>query len=66
MIILIGLQVSIDNLRKLDINPEDIVAVGITNQRETTTLWNFKTGIPVSNSICEFYIKSSIGYYYYR
>ncbi len=29
----------------------DIVAVGITNQRETTLIWDRKTGQPVSNAI---------------
>jgi glycerol kinase len=31
--------------------PRDIAAVGITNQRETTVLWDRKTGWPVSNAI---------------
>jgi glycerol kinase len=31
--------------------PGKILAVGITNQRETTTIWNRKTGIPIYNSI---------------
>lgn len=29
----------------------NIAAIGITNQRETTVLWNKKTGIPVCNAI---------------
>src|SRR3954452_23699171 len=29
----------------------DIAAIGITNQRETTLLWDRKTGIPVCNAI---------------
>lgn len=29
----------------------DVHAVGITNQRETTVLWNRKTGLPVHNAI---------------
>lgn len=29
----------------------DIAAVGITNQRETTIVWDAKTGVPVSNAI---------------
>jgi len=31
--------------------PEDLAAIGITNQRETTILWNRKTGHPVYNAI---------------
>jgi glycerol kinase len=30
---------------------EDVAAVGITNQRETTVVWNRKTGKPVYNAI---------------
>lgn len=33
------------------IDPEAIQAIGITNQRETTVIWNKKTGIPVYNAI---------------
>ena len=29
----------------------DLVAVGITNQRETTVVWNRKTGKPVTNAL---------------
>ena len=30
---------------------QDIAAIGITNQRETTVVWNRKTGKPVYNAI---------------
>ncbi len=33
------------------INPKDIAAIGITNQRETTILWDKETGKPVYNAI---------------
>lgn len=33
------------------IKPEDIVSVGITNQRETTVVWDSNTGLPVYNAI---------------
>ena len=33
------------------IKPEDIAAVGITNQRETTVVWDAETGEPVYNAI---------------
>jgi glycerol kinase len=33
------------------IDPKDIVAIGITNQRETTCLWDRKTGEPLHNAI---------------
>ena len=31
--------------------PSDIAAIGITNQRETTVLWDRKTGTPLHNAI---------------
>ena len=33
------------------INPQEIVAIGITNQRETTVVWDRKTGKPFYNAI---------------
>ena len=33
------------------IDPEQIASIGITNQRETTILWDRKTGKPVHNAI---------------
>lgn len=33
------------------ITPQEVVAIGITNQRETTVLWNKKTGVPIFNAI---------------
>jgi len=33
------------------LRPEDLAAIGITNQRETTSVWNRKTGNPVRNPI---------------
>lgn len=38
-------------LTKGAIDPKDISAIGITNQRETTVVWNKKTGKPVCNAI---------------
>ncbi len=38
-------------IEKLKINPEEIGAIGITNQRETTIIWDKKTGKPVYNAI---------------
>lgn len=36
---------------KLGIKSEQVAAIGITNQRETTVVWNRSTGMPVSNAI---------------
>ena len=33
------------------INPEEIAALGITNQRETVVVWDKKTGKPIRNAI---------------
>ncbi len=33
------------------INPEDIAAIGITNQRETTVVWDRETGEPIYKAI---------------
>jgi len=33
------------------LKPADLAAVGITNQRETTVLWNRKTGKPACNAV---------------
>ena len=38
-------------VKKAGIAPEEIAAIGITNQRETTILWDRKTGKPVCNAI---------------
>ncbi len=38
-------------LKNFEINPSDIVTIGITNQRETTVVWNKHTGVPVYNAI---------------
>ena len=38
-------------IKKGGIQPEQISAVGITNQRETTLVWNKHTGVPYYNAI---------------
>jgi glycerol kinase len=38
-------------LAKAGLSPRDIAAIGITNQRETTVLWERATGRPVANAI---------------
>ena len=43
--------VLIDVLLMSGIQMEEIAAIGITNQRETTIVWNKKTGKPVCNAI---------------
>jgi len=43
--------VLMEALAQSDIAPEEIAAIGITNQRETTILWDKQTGRPVYNAI---------------
>jgi glycerol kinase len=43
--------VALEALFKAKLNASDIAAIGITNQRETTVLWNRRTGQPMANAI---------------
>lgn len=45
------LSVAVEAMQKLGIGAEDIAAIGITNQRETTIVWDRQTGEPVYNAI---------------
>ena len=38
-------------LKKGNVNPKEMAAIGVTNQRETTVLWDKKTGKPIYNAI---------------
>src|SRR5689334_20724017 len=38
-------------LEKAGLTAADIAAIGITNQRETTLIWDRKTGEPIHNAI---------------
>lgn len=38
-------------IAKIGANPSEIAAVGVTNQRETTVLWEKSTGKPIYNAI---------------
>jgi glycerol kinase len=45
------LGVARDALAKAGLSAADIAAIGITNQRETTVVWDRRTGQPVGNAI---------------
>ncbi len=45
------LKVIKEVVQKANTSLEEIAAIGITNQRETTVVWNKKTGIPVGKAI---------------
>jgi len=58
---------------KSGISPSEIAGIGITNQRETTIVWDKSTGLPVYNAIvwqcrrsadtCKELIERGLGYY---
>ena len=43
--------VLIEALTKMNVAPSEIAGIGITNQRETTIVWDKETGLPVYNGI---------------
>lgn len=45
------ISVMTEAMAKINAKAEDIAAIGITNQRETTIVWDKHTGIPVYNAI---------------
>lgn len=45
------LQVARDVMQQNNVSPSQIAAIGITNQRETTIVWDRETGVPVYNAI---------------
>lgn len=45
------ISVATEAIVKAGLTPTDIAAIGITNQRETTVLWDKKTGEPLYNAI---------------
>ena len=44
-------RVILEAMEAASLRPGDLAAIGITNQRETTVVWNRKTGQPVYNAI---------------
>jgi glycerol kinase len=44
-------EVIAEAMAKESLKPADLAAIGITNQRETTVVWNRKTGKPVANAL---------------
>ena len=50
---LVGSQMEVMNrvLRESGVSAAEIAAIGITNQRETTILWDRRTGRPIHNAI---------------
>jgi len=44
-------EVIAEAMAKADVRPADLAAIGITNQRETTVVWERKTGKPIANAL---------------
>jgi len=44
-------EVMVAAMAQKNLCPGDLAAIGITNQRETTLLWDRKTGKPITNAI---------------
>lgn len=42
----------VEALKSINVSYSDIIGLGITNQRETTVLWNKETGQPIYHAIC--------------
>ena len=45
------LETTEELLEMAEMHPRSIVAIGITNQRETLVMWDRRTGEPVANAI---------------
>ena len=45
------LGVAVEAMQKIGVTAEQIAGIGITNQRETTILWDKETGEPIYNAI---------------
>ncbi len=45
------LEVAQTAMRNAGVSANEIAAIGITNQRETTVVWNKHTGLPICNAI---------------
>src|ERR1041384_3060371 len=44
-------DVAVEAIKRANITPSEIAAIGITNQRETTIIWDRRTGQPIHNAI---------------
>ena len=45
------ISVAVEAMQKINVDPSQIVSIGITNQRETTLVWDKETGEPVYHAI---------------
>ena len=56
------IDVAVDQCKEKNIDPGQIRAIGITNQRESTVVWDKCTGEPLYPAISKFpkYVKSRL------
>src|SRR5579862_9462689 len=45
------ISVAVEAMGRAQVTTRELAAIGITNQRETTIVWDRKTGVPVHNAI---------------
>src|SRR5271167_812465 len=45
------MAVTTEVLGRAQVSPREVAAIGITNQRETTIVWDRESGLPVHNAI---------------
>lgn len=50
------IAVTCKKLKAINISPSSIVALGVTNQRESTVVWDKYTGKPLYNAISKFIV----------
>lgn len=50
------IAVTCEKLENMDISPSSITAIGVTNQRETTLVWDKITGKPLYNAISKLFV----------
>ena len=58
------IEKTMDKLKDIGLSKSDIKAIGITNQRETTLVWDKETGEPLHNAIGNFQYLNNILYYF--
>lgn len=51
--------VTCEKLTIMNLSPSTIAAIGVTNQRDTTLLWDKYTGSPLYNAISKYHFYTS-------
>ena len=60
------IDITVDNLIQLDIDPADIVTIGLANQRETVVAWSKSTGQPLHNAILWHDVRTAASVDYFK